>query len=46
MPDNTGYMIAGYVATVVVLAGYVVALVARGRAIARRGEAIDSTTRR
>lgn len=42
MPDNTEFMIAGYVATVVVLAGYVVSLVVRARAMARRGAAIDA----
>ncbi|MES3035915.1 MAG: hypothetical protein V4813_18070 [Gemmatimonadota bacterium] len=45
MPDNTGFMIAGYVATVVVLVGYVVSLVVRARAMARRGDAIDTVTR-
>ncbi|HYW51629.1 MAG TPA: hypothetical protein VE861_13535 [Gemmatimonadaceae bacterium] len=45
MPDNTGFMIAGYAATVIVLVGYVVSLVVRARAMARRGAAIDSVPR-
>lgn len=41
MPDNTGYMIAGYVAAAVILGGYVLSLVVRARAMSRRGDAID-----
>jgi hypothetical protein len=46
MPDNGGYMIAGYVAAALILGGYVVSLIVRARAIARRGDAIDSAPRR
>ena len=46
MPDNMGFMIAGYVATILVLVGYVLSLVVRARAIARRGDAIDSVAGR
>lgn len=46
MPDNAGYMYAAYIASAVVFGGYVVSLIARARAMARRGDAIDSVTRR
>lgn len=45
MPDNTGFMIAGYAAAIIVLAGYVIALVARARSMASRSDAIDSASR-
>ncbi len=46
MPDNAGYMYAAYIASAVVFGGYVVSLIVRARAMARRGDAIDSVTRR
>ena len=46
MPDNAGYMYAAYIASAVVFGGYVVSLIVRARARARRGDAIDSVTRR
>lgn len=45
MPDNAGYMVAAYVAAAAVLGGYVVSLVARARAMARRGDAIEPAAR-
>ena len=45
MPDNAGYMFAAYIASALVFGGYVVSLVVRGRAMARRGDAIDSVPR-
>jgi hypothetical protein len=46
MPENSGYMFAAYIAAAAVVAGYLVSLVVRAREMARRGEAIDSVTRR
>jgi hypothetical protein len=46
MPDNAGYMYAAYVACAVVCGGYVISLVVRARAMARRGAAIESVTRK
>jgi hypothetical protein len=46
MPDNGGYMIAGYIAAALITGGYVVSLIVRARAIARRGDAIDTAPRR
>jgi hypothetical protein len=46
MPDNTGFMIAGYSATVLVLIGYVISLIVRVRALSERSDAIDSAARR
>jgi CcmD family protein len=46
MPDNTGFMIAGYAATILVLVGYVLSLVMRARAMARRADAIDTVAGR
>ena len=46
MPENSGYMIAAFIASALVFGGYVVSLVVRARAMARRGDAIDSVTRR
>ena len=45
MPDNAGYMFAAYIASALVFGGYVMSLVVRGRAMARRGDAIDTVTR-
>jgi CcmD family protein len=46
MPDNAEYMYAAYVAAVLLVGGYVASLISRARAMTRRGEAIDSVTRR
>jgi hypothetical protein len=46
MPDNASYMVAGYVAAALIVGAYVISLIARARAIARRGDAIDSAPRR
>jgi hypothetical protein len=46
MPENAGYMYAAYVAAALVVGGYVVSLVVRARAMSRRGDAIDSVSRR
>ncbi len=45
MPDNAGYMFAAYIASALVFGGYVLSLVSRGRAMARRGDAIDTVSR-
>ncbi len=45
MPQNSGYMIASYVAVAVILGGYVLSLIARARAIARRGAAVNTIAR-
>lgn len=45
MPDNAGYMFAAYIASAIVFGGYVLSLAIRGRAMARRGDAIDTVTR-
>lgn len=45
MPDNAGFMFAAYIAAALVFGGYVVSLIARARAMARRGDAIDTVTR-
>jgi hypothetical protein len=42
MPDNAGYMFAAYVAAAAIFGGYIVSLIARARAMSRRGDAIDS----
>ena len=42
MPHNTGFMIAGYAAAVLILGGYVVALIGRSRAMSRRSHALDA----
>ncbi|HEX2778439.1 MAG TPA: hypothetical protein VHM30_03000 [Gemmatimonadaceae bacterium] len=41
-PDNTGYMIAGYIAAAVVYLGYTLVLVRRRRDIARRWRAMPT----
>jgi hypothetical protein len=46
MPDNAGYMFAAYIAAALIVSGYVASLVTRARAMARRGDAIDSAPRR
>jgi CcmD family protein len=46
MPDNAGYMFAAYIAAALIIGGYVVSLVVRARAMARRGDAIDTAPRR
>jgi hypothetical protein len=46
MPENGGYMVAGYVAAALIVGAYVVSLIVRARAISRRGDAIDSAPRR
>jgi hypothetical protein len=46
MPDNAGYMYAAYVAAALLVGGYVMSLVMRARAMARRGDAIDTVARR
>lgn len=46
MPENSGYMIAAFIASAVVFGGYVVSLVVRARAMARRGDAIATVTHR
>jgi hypothetical protein len=46
MPDNGGYMYAAYIASALVFGGYVVSLLARARAMARREDAIDSAATR
>jgi hypothetical protein len=46
MPENSGYMYAAYVMAAAVLGGYVVSLVVRTRAMARRGDAIDPAARK
>ncbi len=46
MPDNAGYMYAAYIAAALLLGGYVYSLVIRARAMERRGDAIDSASRR
>ena len=45
MPDNAGFMFAAYIAAALVFGGYVVSLVVRARAMARRGDAIDTVSR-
>jgi CcmD family protein len=45
MPENSSYMFAAYVAAALVIGGYVLSLVIRARAMAKRGAAIDSVTR-
>jgi hypothetical protein len=45
MPDNTGFMIAGYTVAIVLLVGYLVSLVVRSRAMQRRGDALDGVAR-
>ncbi len=45
MPDNAGYMFAAYIAAAVIVGGYVMSLVVRARAMARRGDAIERVTR-
>jgi hypothetical protein len=46
MPDNAGYMFAAYIAAALIVGGYVMSLVVRARAMARRGDAIDTAPRR
>ena len=46
MPDNAGYMFAAYIAAALIIGGYVMSLVVRARAMARRGDAIDTAPRR
>ncbi|MDZ7631262.1 MAG: hypothetical protein U5K74_07925 [Gemmatimonadaceae bacterium] len=46
MPDNAGYMFAAFIAAVLLVGGYLASLVLRARAMARRGDAIESVTRR
>ncbi len=46
MPDNGGYMFAAYIAAALIIGGYVLSLVVRARAMARRGDAIDTAPRR
>lgn len=46
MPDNARYMYAAYVAAALLVGGYVMSLVMRARAMARRGDAIDTVARR
>ena len=45
MPDNAGYMFAAYIAAALIFGGYVVSLIARARAMSRRGDATDSIGR-
>ena len=45
MPENASYMYAAYGAATAVFIGYVVSLVARARAMARRGHAIATASR-
>ncbi|MBC7563641.1 MAG: hypothetical protein H7305_12090 [Gemmatimonadaceae bacterium] len=45
MPQNASYMFAAYIAAAVVVGGWLVSLVTRARAMARRGDAIDSAPR-
>lgn len=45
MPENSSYMYAAYLAAAVVVGGWLVSLVSRARAMARRGAAIDSAPR-
>ena len=45
MPDNAGYMFAAYIAAAMVFGGYVASLVARARAMTRRGSAIGTVSR-
>jgi CcmD family protein len=45
MPENASYMVAAYVATAVILGGYVFSLISRARAMANRGDAIDTVSR-
>lgn len=46
MPDNAGYMHAAYIAAALIVAGYIVSLIARARAMARRAAAIETSVRR
>jgi hypothetical protein len=46
MPENSGYMVAAYIATAVILGGYIVSLITRARAMSARSDAVDSVTRR
>jgi len=45
MPDNASYMFAAYIASAVVVGGWLLSLVSRARAMARRGSAIDAAPR-
>ncbi len=46
MPENSGYMFAAFIAAALIIGGYVVSVVVRARALARRGDAIGSVTQR
>lgn len=43
--DNTGYVVAGYVLTVVVLGGYLLSLFSRARRARARAEALAKRNR-
>lgn len=45
MPENSGYMVAAYIAAALILGGYVFSLVLRARAMSARGDAIDTVPR-
>jgi hypothetical protein len=45
MPENSGYMVAAYIAAAIILGGYVLSLITRARAMSARSDAIDTVTR-
>lgn len=45
MPENSGFMVAAYIAAALIIGGYVASLLLRVRAMSARSDAIDTVTR-